>query len=217
MIFTVFDFRMTTENSQEDQHKAIETVDQQHLNDTKPLHTGLVHQAFNLLDKCRARQKEQYFVISNERIDHSDIDEYIAVLLRQYKDENQAVRDFIQNLKYHEEGQEFIKAIVVGSKNHFSVSVIVASRVKSTTADEHKVVIATVKKSIDTDNVWNYITEPCGLKTSEEEEMKTALKQLNTEKYEKYLKAMALNILDEELGILLNNNIEVQYIENNYN
>jgi hypothetical protein len=114
-----------------------------------PVNSGMVEQAFSLLQNRRVSRSEEYFLISTETIDHSDMSEYVTLLLEQYKDADDEVKGYIKRLKLNNEGQQFAKAIIVGTKNHFSVSIIATSRTKTDTIDQHKILIATTKKVVE--------------------------------------------------------------------
>ncbi|CAF3447075.1 unnamed protein product [Rotaria sp. Silwood2] len=174
----------------------------------------MVERAFDLLTNRRVSKSEEHFLISTETIDHSDMDGYIPLLLQQYEDADKEVKGYISRLKFNNEGQQFAKAIIVGTKNHFSVSVIAASRRKTDRLDEHKILIATMRKSVEMSASWNIWAKIFGIKTEEQKELEGIVKKLNDEDNKKCLEAMALYLLGDKIRMFLGDSVKVQFIQN---
>jgi uncharacterized protein YlxP (DUF503 family) len=204
---------MSTENSSQHAHESVTTPIEQRL----VINNDMIQRAFDLLKSRCVSRSEEHFIISTETVDHSDLGEYIQVLLEQYKDAGEEVRYFIQQLMSNDEGQQYLKAIVAGTKHRFSVSVIVASRTKTDTADQHKILIATMKKSVEMSALWDLLVELFDIESGEENELEIIVKQLTDEENKKCLETMALHLLRDNIQIFLGNNVEGQSIENNSN
>jgi hypothetical protein len=120
-------------------------------------------------------------------------------------------------LDLSKEGTQVAKALIVGTKNEFSISLIATSRSKTNGNDEHKILIATMKKKVDMSAGWNLFATLFGMKTDEQRELEKMVSQLNNEDNKKCLEAMVLQTLGEKIQQFMGSNVEVRFIENNTN
>ena len=178
-----------------------------------PINSGMIKRAFALLTNRRVSRSEEHFLISTETIDHSDMGEYIPLLLEQYKDADEEVKGYIKRLKFNNEGQQFAKAIIVGTKNRFSVSIIATSRTKTDKGDQHKILIATTKKVVEMSASWNFFAKIIGIKSEEQKELESILSKLNDEDSKKCLEAMAFYVLGDKIKTFIGTDVDVQFIE----
>jgi hypothetical protein len=178
-----------------------------------PVNNDMVQRAFSLLKNRRVSRSEEHFLISTETIDHSDMGEYIPLLLEQYKDADEEVKAYIKRLKLNHEGQQFAKAIVVGTKNRLSVSIIATSRTKIDGIDRHKILIATTKKIVEMSASWNFFAKIFGIKSSEQKELESIVSKLNDEDSKKCLEAMAIYVLGDKIRTFIGTDVDVQFIE----
>lgn len=177
------------------------------------VNTTMVKQAFDLLTNRRVSRSEESFLISTEKVDHSDMSEYVQLLLEQYKDADNEVKGYIKRLKINNEGQQFAKAIVVGTRNRLSVSIIATSRTKTEAGDQHKILIATLKKSVEMSASFNFFAKLFGIKTAEQKELESIVSRLNDEESKKCLEAMALYVLGDQIRTFIGTDVNVQFIE----
>ena len=194
---------------------------QAHESETTPaeqpmaINNGMIQRAFALLANRRVSRSEEHFLISTETIDHSDMGEYIPLLLEQYKNADDEVQDFIQRMMFNEQGQQYVKAIVAGAKDRFSLSVIASCRITTDIIDQHKILIATMKKSVEMSAVWNLVAELFSIKSDDQKELEDIVSKLNDEENKKYLEIMALQLLGDNIRIFLSDAVRVRAIENN--
>jgi hypothetical protein len=181
------------------------------------VNNAMVKRAFELLKNRRVRRSEEHFIISTETIDHADMEEYASLLRDQHKDADKEVRDYLSRLHLNKEGTQVAKAIIVGTKNEFSISLIATSRRKIDGNDEHKILIASMKKTVTMSAALNLFATLFGMKTDEQWELKNIVSKLNDEDNKKCLEAMVLKTLGEKIQQFMGSNLEVRFIENNTN
>ncbi|CAF1373348.1 unnamed protein product [Adineta steineri] len=177
------------------------------------MNNTMIEQAFSLLKSRRVSRSEEHFLISTETIDHSDMGEYVLLLLEQYKDADEEVKGYIKRLKINNEGQQFAKAIIIGTKNQFSVSIIATSRQKTDTSGVHKILIATTKKVVEMSASWNFFTKWFGIKSEEQKELEHIVSKLNDEDNKKCLEAMAIYVLGDKIRTFIGSDVDVQFIQ----
>lgn len=182
-----------------------------------PVNTKLVERAYSLLNNRRVHRSEENFTISTETVDHSNMKEYTKILLRQYQDANKEVRDYIERLPYNNQGEQFAKAIIIGTRNEFSVSVIATSRTVTQAGDQHKVLIATMKKVVDMTAPRKFLTFWFGLSTTDQRELEEIVSQLHNEESKQCLEAMAFYALGDKIRTFLGDNVQVQFIQQSPN
>ncbi|CAF1685273.1 unnamed protein product, partial [Adineta ricciae] len=141
----------------------------------------MVKQAFNLLTNRRVKQSEEHFVISTETIDHADMKEYCELLREQYKNADKEVHDYLSRLHLNKEGTQVAKAIIVGTKNEFSISLIAVSRQNFNGNDQHKILMASMKKKVHMSAAWNLFATLFGIPTNEQKELENIVCKLNSE------------------------------------
>ncbi|UJR19526.1 hypothetical protein I4U23_022656 [Adineta vaga] len=173
----------------------------------------MVKKAFTLLTNRRVKQSEEHFLISTETIDHADMKEYSELLCEQYKDADKEVHDYLVRLHLNKEGTQVAKAIIVGTKNEFSISLIAVSRQKINGNDEHKILIASMKKKVQMSATWNLFATLFGIPTQEQKELENIVCKLNNEDSKKCLEAMVLQALGEKIQQFMGSNVEVRFIE----
>ncbi|CAF3376273.1 unnamed protein product [Rotaria sp. Silwood1] len=180
-----------------------------------PVNNSMVAKAFELLTNRRVSRSTEQFLVSTETVEHEDMPEYIPLLLEQYNQADEEVKGYIKRLKFNTEGQQFAKAIIIGTKNQFSVSVIATSRRKTGTSDVHKILIATTKKTVEMSASWNFLARWIGIKSTEQKELEGIVSKLNNEDNKKCLEAMALYTLGDQIKTFLGDHVEVRFkIEN---
>ncbi|CAF1383834.1 unnamed protein product [Adineta steineri] len=173
----------------------------------------LIEKAFSLLKSRRVRRSEEYFLISTETVDHSDMEAYTPLLLEQYAHADDEVKGYLRRLKLNSEGQQFVKAIIVGTKNLFSASLIATSRQKIGNSDQHKILIATTKKEVEMSAPWTICTKWFGMQSKEQKELENVLSELNSEDNKKCLEAMVIHALTDKIRVFLGNDVNVQFIQ----
>ncbi|CAF1383854.1 unnamed protein product [Adineta steineri] len=196
-----------------------------------PVNNHMVQRAFDMLKSRLVRRSEEQFRISTNTVNHSDIDRHISLLLEQYADVDDEVKAYIKRLKFNNEGQQFAKAIVINTKSRFSVSVVAASRRKCGINDEHKILVATMTKTVEISSSsldlvfpifplnlvfglifpWTAFSGWLGIEI--DNPLKDLLRQLNDEDSKKCLEAMTFHLLGDKIRASLDNDVEVQFIE----
>jgi hypothetical protein len=196
-----------------------------------PVNNDMVQQAFNMLRNRLVRRNEDQFQISTASVQHSDIDSHIRLLLDQHKDAAEEFKGYIKRLKLSSEGEQFAKAIVVGARSHFSISVIATNRIRIGTTDQHNILIATMKKVVEISSTsptvfsslfplnmligllfpWTLLMSSLGILM--DSELKDTLRQLNDEENKKSLEAMAFYLLGDKIRSSLGDRVEVQFIQ----
>ena len=114
-----------------------------------PVNNDLVERAYRLLKSQYIRRDTQDFAVVKDTIKHSDMDRHIQFLLEQHRNADEEVKNFIRRLKFISEGTQVAKAIATNRENRIFVWVIVASRRKTNTTDEHKILIASMEKTLN--------------------------------------------------------------------
>ena len=196
-----------------------------------PVNNDMVQRAFSMLRNRLVRRNEEQFQISTNTVNHSDIDRHIQLLLEQHKDADEEVKGYIKRLKFNSEGQQFVKAIIVGTKSRFSVSVIATSRARTGSIDQHTILIATMTKFVEMSSSspsmftqlfpfslilglifpWTLAISMFGIVM--DNELKDTLKQLNDEESKKCFEAMAFYLLGDKIQASLGNRVDVQFIQ----
>ena len=180
-----------------------------------PVNTGLVQQAYSLLNNRRVRRSEENFTISTEIVDHADINEYTKILLRQYGNADKDVKNYIERLPFNNQGEQFAKAIIIGSKNEFSVSVIATTRERTGARDQHKILVASMKKVVDMTSPRKFFNWLLGTPSAEQRELEQIVSSLHDEGNKQCLEAMAFYVLGDKIRTFLGNNVQVQFIQQN--
>lgn len=196
-----------------------------------PVNNDMVQRAFNMLKNRLVHRNEDQFQISTATVDHANIDSYIGLLLNQYQDVDEDVKAYIRRLKFNSEGQQFAKAIVIGTQSRFSISVIATDRRRTGTIDRHTILFATATKIVEMSpsiptlftplfplNLIIGLLFPWTLFTSlftidMDDQLGDLLKQLNNEESKKCLEAMAFYILGNKIQASLGNRVDVQFIQ----
>ncbi len=178
---------------------------------------AMVQRAFQFLTNRRVSQSEEHFVISTETIDHDDMKEYVSLLCDQYKNADEDVRGYLNRLQFNKEGTQLAKAIIVGTRNEFSISLVATNRTITDGRDTHKILIATMKKKVEMSAAWNLFAKIFGIKSSEQKELESIISKLNGEDIKKCLEAMVVYTLAEKIQQFLGSNVEVRFIENSTN
>jgi hypothetical protein len=173
----------------------------------------MVKRAFRLLTNRRVSRSEENFIISTETIDHADMKEYTSLLLKQYEDADKEVQGYLSRLQFNREGTQIVKAIIVGTKNQFSISLIATSRRITNGNDEHKILIASMEKKVDMSAAWNFFTKIFGMKSDEQKELESIVSKLHDEDNKKCLEAMVLYALGEKIQQFLGSSVKVQFIQ----
>lgn len=194
-----------------------------------------VYRAFNILKSRFVRRNEDQFQVSTYTTYHSDIDKQIRFLLKEHKDADEIIKSFIKRLKFNNEGQQFAKAVVIGTESRLSVRVIAANRRKTQAGDQHKILMASMTKTVEISSSpsailphlfsqlfplnlvlgfifpWNLFTSLYGIVI--DNELNDTLKQLNDEENKKCLEAMAFYLLGDKIQASLGDRVEVQFIQ----
>ncbi|CAF1373367.1 unnamed protein product [Adineta steineri] len=196
-----------------------------------PVNNYMAQRAFDMLKSRLVRRNEEQFRISTNTFHHSDVDRHIQLLLEQYADADDEVKAYITRLKFNNEGQQFAKAIVIGTKSRFSVSVIATSRRRRDATDEHKILIATMTKTVEMSSSSSTLFSPLFplnlairllfpwtvfgrlLGTEINNPLKDLLRQLNDEDNKKCLEALAFHLLGDKIRASLGNDVEVRFVE----
>jgi hypothetical protein len=199
-----------------------------------PVNNDMVQRAFSMLRNRLVHRNEDLFQISTNTINHSDIDGQIRLLLEEYEDADEEVKAYIKRLKLNHEGQQFAKAIVVGTKSRLSVSVIATRRTKIGAIDQHKILIATMTKIVEMSSsssvfpnlfsslfplnliiglIFPWALFPSLLGIAMDDQLKDILRQLNEEENKKCLEAMAFYLLGDKIQASLGDRVEVQFIQ----
>jgi len=168
----------------------------------------LVKRAFELLTHRRVSKSLESFVISTETVDHADMKEYSAILLKQYADQAQEFREYIERLPMNKDGQLFAKAIVTGTENALHVSVIVAKR----DGNDHKILIATMQKTVIMSAGWNVWAFLFGIETKEQKELVEIVQLLHMEESKKCLEVMTFQLLGEKIQQCLGSKVKIEIV-----
>jgi hypothetical protein len=200
-----------------------------------PVNNDLVERAYELLKSRYIRRNTEDFKMIANTISHSVMDEYIQLLLEEYGSVDEEVKNYIRRLKFISEGTQVAKAIVTGRENRISVSVIVTSRMRSNTTDEHKILIASMEKTFNVRSnssllphsllllaspftviaailfpisVWYGLFDIANDRRTQE-----ILRQLNDEENKQCLEAMAFHMLGEKIQSYMGESVQVRFIQ----
>jgi hypothetical protein len=177
------------------------------------VNAAMVTKAFGLLSNGRITQCEENFILSTETVDHSDIEEYVASLSEQYKNADDNVKYFLQRAKLVKQGDQFASAIATGLRNQYSVSVIATCRRKDGTTDEHKILIASMRRSIEMSAAWNFFAQLFGIKSEEQKELERIVKQFSAEDGKRCIEALVVHALGDKIRSFLGDSVEVRFVE----
>lgn len=196
-----------------------------------PVNNDMVQRAFEMLkDRCIHRNEDKFDVFTRT-INHSEIDEGIRWILERYQDTSTEFKRYIERIKFNNEGQQFAKAIVIGTTSRFSVSIIATNRIRTGVIDQHTVLIATATKTVEMlprlPNVlgafnpvnlliglffpWYLLVPLFGITV--DNALTDVLRRLNEEESKKCLEAMTFYILGNKIQQLLGAHVNVQFIE----
>lgn len=176
--------------------------------------TDMVKKAFQMLSNRRVSKSEEHFIISTETIDHNDMKEYSELLCKQYGDSDKEIRDYLSRIHLNKEGTQYAKALIVGTQNEFSISLIATSRRKIDGNDEHKILIASMKKKVTMSAAWNLFATLFGIQTEQQKELENVVTKLNNEDSKRCLEAMVLQTLGEKIQQFMGSSVQVKFVEN---
>lgn len=196
-----------------------------------PVSNDRVQRAFDMLKNRCVHRNEDQFQIYMKIVNHNEIDERIRWLLVQYNDSDIEFKRYIERIKFNNEGQQFAKAIVVGTKSRFSVSVIATNRIRTGTIDQHTILIATASRTVETRppelnlrDIFNPLYFIAGFffpwimlaplfGVFMDSSLEKFLKELNEEENKKCFEAMAFYVLGNKIQQSLGSHVDIQFIE----